>query len=201
MINKDYIEKEEIKVSNNKKSGTYSEKNVKAKASDYKDVTNKGFAKRENKKNKFTVSKKAENKKNESKKTVPMVKKAEKKEDQTLYLIYMSPNELNARTINDYFMETGKVEVDLWDKLNILQLELPNKNTVEFEPLEPFTEDSDLEFLKIREVKTIFALTIEEEDFNEYQELLKGLLEKLGGFICTDTDDFMPIYEAADLKA
>lgn len=116
------------------------------------------------------------------------------KKEETLYLIYMSPQDITARDIHDYFVKKGIQEVHLWEELNILQLELVNQNTVEFEPLQPFKDQKDLEFLEKENIKTLFALTIEESDFKEMKDHMIGLLEELEGFIVTDSEDFSPIY-------
>jgi hypothetical protein len=120
--------------------------------------------------------------------------KIQVKKDETLYLIYMTPQEIKAREIHDYFVRKGIEEVHLWEELNILQLELANQNTVEFEPLQPFQDKKDLEFLEKENIKTLFALTIEESDFKEMKDLMIGLLEELEGFIATDSEDFSPTY-------
>ncbi|BCN32438.1 hypothetical protein [Anaeromicropila herbilytica] len=140
-----------------------------------------------------------------NKKDVAIVKKnkIENKEpnkvDETMYLIYMTSQDITARNINDYFIKKGFEEVQLWDELNILQLELKNQNTVEFEPMQPFKDAKDIEFLEQSNVKTIYALTIEESDFKDMQEMFKGLLLELGGFYATDTDDFNPVYSVDNL--
>lgn len=113
---------------------------------------------------------------------------------------YMIPNEVTAKMISDLIKLQSNVQVDLWEEMNILQLELANKLTVDFEPMKiDFKDPSDAAFVKNRNIKTIFAMTIEEEAFKEMKVIFKLLFSEWDGFICADSDDFKPIYGQDDL--
>jgi hypothetical protein len=135
--------------------------------------------------------------KNSEKKTEPATKAAQKNISQSITdWYYMTPKEVTARMIFDLIKQKNHVQADLWEEMNILQLELSNKKTVDFEPvIINFKDPSDEAFVKNRNIKTIFEVTMEEEIFHEMKTVLKLIFQEWGGFLCADTDDFKPIYE------
>jgi len=108
---------------------------------------------------------------------------------------YMTPSEVTAKMISDLIKLQSSVQVDLWEEMNILQLELPNKTTVDFEPMNiNFKDPSDASFIKNRNIKTIFTVTIEEGALEELKVVFKLLIAEWDGFLCADSDDFKPQY-------
>lgn len=127
-----------------------------------------------------------------------MIKKNEK---HPLNLFYMSPNNVMVKDLKEVIDKGGKL-VQIWEELRVLQIELPNGNTVDFESMKPeFKDPSDGAFIKNRNINSLYAVTVEEEDFNEVKSSLYKIIEELGGFFCTDSDDFKPIYQMEDLKS
>lgn len=102
--------------------------------------------------------------------------------------------------IADRLRIQGFREIELWEAMNILQIELADKRTVDFEPLGySFKEPSDVYFIKNRNIKTIFAVTLEKGTVDLFKPVLKILLEEWNGFLCADSADFKPIYEKIDI--
>lgn len=115
-------------------------------------------------------------------------------------LLYMTTSEIKAVNIKEAVGQLGDITVEIWEDLNVVQLVLHNTDTVDFEPMElDFNEDSDKAFVKNRDIKTIFYVTVDEEDFDQIKSVFRGIIEKLGGFFCTDSNDFRPIYKEEDL--
>ena len=113
---------------------------------------------------------------------------------------YMTPFEVNAKMIADRLKIKGISEVELWETMNILQIELADKRTVDFEPLGySFKDPSDAAFIRNRNIKTIFTVTLEEGTVDLFKPVLKILLEEWNGFLCADSADFKPIYEKIDI--
>lgn len=114
---------------------------------------------------------------------------------------YMTPSEITAKMISDLMKLQSNVQVELWDEMNILQIEFKNKSTVDFEPIIiNFKDPSDAAFVKNRNIKTIFEVTMEEEAFQEMKAVLKVMINQWGGFLCADSDDFKPIYGKEELE-
>ncbi len=113
---------------------------------------------------------------------------------------YMTPGEVTAKMIYELIKLKGFAEAELWEEMNVLQLELPDKKTVDFDPANiQFKTPSDAAFVRNRNIKTIFAVTVEEGAFEPFQPVLKIMLAEWEGFLCADSDDFKPIYGIKDI--
>lgn len=113
---------------------------------------------------------------------------------QYLDLFYMTPSEVEAKDIADILREHKDLVVELWPEMNVLELELPNRNTVDFEPLSvDFKDPSDHAFVKNRRIRTIFRINLAEEDLGKVKNLFEQIIEHFSGFLCTDSADFQPI--------
>ncbi len=109
---------------------------------------------------------------------------------------YMTPSEINAKSIAQLIEAECHTPVDLWEEMNILQIELSNKVIVDFEPMSiDFKDELDMAFINNRNIKTIFAVYIASgilED--ELKSILKVMFNQWNGFLCADSQDFKPIY-------
>lgn len=125
------------------------------------------------------------NKKQESNKSVK----------QYLDLYYMTPSEVQAKDIAALLSDTRNITVELWSEMNVLELELVNRNTVDFEPLSvDFKDPSDKAFVKNRNIRTIFGINLAEEDLHTVKNLFKPIIDQFSGFLCTDSIDFQPVH-------
>ncbi len=110
-------------------------------------------------------------------------------------LFYMTPNLIHAKDIADLFTTETGPSIELWEEFNVLELVLPNQNSIDFEPIDPkFKDPSDLSFVKNRSIQTIFAINLSEEDLPAATEYFKQLVAKFSGFVCADSEDFTPVY-------
>ena len=121
-------------------------------------------------------------------------KKQDMPTKQYLDLFYMTPTEVGAKDIADMLQPKKDLVIELWPEMNVLELELPNRNTVDFEPLAvDFKDASDLAFVKNRKIRTIFGINLAEEDLGKVKSLFELIIEHFSGFLCTDSMDFQPI--------
>lgn len=112
---------------------------------------------------------------------------------------YMSAADVHAKEISDLLKANGYNEVELWEEMNILQIETPGNKCIDFEPVTYRWKDpADAAFIKERNIKTIFAVTVE-ESLDSFQPLLKLILNEWGGFLCADSPDFKPLYDLSNL--
>ncbi len=126
--------------------------------------------------------------------------KPERQEKSITDWFYMTQGDINAKMISDLLKSKGFTEIELWEEMNILQIELSGNRTVDFEPLAyAFKDSSDAAFVKNRSIKTIFTVTVEEGAFDSFKPYLKILLEEGGGFLCADSEDFKPVYGLEEL--
>jgi hypothetical protein len=111
-----------------------------------------------------------------------------------LDLFYMSPSELRAKNIADLLQDQKDLKIELWPEMNVLELELSNRNTVDFEALSvEFKDPSDLAFIRNRKIRTIFSVNLAEEDLAVVKRLFELIIGRFSGFLCTDSADFQPI--------
>lgn len=118
-----------------------------------------------------------------------------------LDLLYMTPSEVTAKEIAALLQETAGITTELWEAMNVLEIELSNKNTVDFEPLEvSFKDPSDASFVKNRNIKTIFAINLCESDLNTVISYFEKIVDHFSGFLCADSTDFNPVYVGSSKK-
>ncbi|MDF2538091.1 MAG: hypothetical protein K0S76_1112 [Herbinix sp.] len=121
--------------------------------------------------------------------------------DRYLDLFYMTPSEVSAKDIASLLQDTKGMRIELWEEMNVLELELHNQNTVDFEPVETvFTDPSDAAFIKNRNIKTIYAISLKELDLPAVKPYFEQMIEKFSGFVCADTADFNPVYAGSNTK-
>ncbi len=112
-----------------------------------------------------------------------------------LDLLYMTSSEINAKDIADLLKDRKEFSVELWEEMNVLELELSNQNTIDFEPVEvAFTNPSDAAFVKNRNIRTIFAVHLAEEDLETVKDIFEIIIRRFSGFLGTDSADFNPIH-------
>lgn len=112
-----------------------------------------------------------------------------------LDLLYMTPTEVKAKDIADLFAENVKINVELWDDMNVIELLLSNESSVDLEPLDiNFKDPSDTAFVRNRSIRTIFAVNCAEEDLEIVKQCFETIIDQFAGFLCADTPDFKPVY-------
>jgi hypothetical protein len=116
-------------------------------------------------------------------------------------LLYMSPSEVTAKDIAVLLQNENGLTIELWEAMNVLELVLPNQNSIDFEPLEvSFKDPSDASFVKNRNIITIFAVNLCEEDLTIATACFEKIVDKFSGFLCADSEDFNPVYVGSSKK-
>lgn len=114
---------------------------------------------------------------------------------QTLDLFYMTPSTVKAKDIALLLKDRDQLRTELWEEMNILELEFIKGSTIDFEPLDMnFRDPSDAAFIKNRRIQTIFAVTLEKNDLPLVKELFGEIIDHYSGFLCADSEDFHPIH-------
>lgn len=117
-------------------------------------------------------------------------------------LLYVTPSEITARDLSDLLKESSGIAVELWESMNTIELELPNQNSIDIEPLKvsDFKTPSDASFVRNRGIKTIFTINLCETDLNTITQYFEQIVEKHSGFLCADSEDFTPVYAGSSKK-
>lgn len=114
---------------------------------------------------------------------------------QYIDLLYMTPLSITAKDIAALFGSTYGLTVELWAEMDVLELILPNQNSIDIESIDAVLQNpSDVAFMKNRGIKTIFAINLCKDDLPEATPYFDQLVAKYSGFVCADSEDFTPVY-------
>ncbi len=117
------------------------------------------------------------------------------KESTYIDLLYMTPYNIMARDIKDLLQGQSDLILELWDEMNILEIELPNTDHIDLESLPlPNHNPSDAAFVKERNISAIFTVNLLESDLNTVISIFEKIIVRFSGFLCADTEDFAPVY-------
>ena len=64
---------------------------------------------------------------------------------------------------------------------------------------ECFVDPLDLEFIQARHIQTIYCVSYEEDDEAKARRVIQEIMAVKGGFLCSDTEDFEPMYTAENI--
>ena len=119
---------------------------------------------------------------------------APKKKKRILEYYYMTPEVTNAKELTTFIKSVDEEKVDVWPELNLLEVVLDSDSLIFQDGRECFVDPLDLEFLEERKIQSIYVVSYEEGDSAKAKKVIKEILKAKGGFICSDTEDFQPMY-------
>ena len=113
--------------------------------------------------------------------------------------LYMLPENITAKEMAGKlpFMEREAVEV--WTEVNLLELTLENGTFTFEDMMEDLNGEEDAALLEKLEVKQVYACDYEASDAESVQKIMKCLIETVGGFMASDTEDFEPFVKVEEL--
>ncbi|BCJ94621.1 hypothetical protein acsn021_21900 [Anaerocolumna cellulosilytica] len=115
---------------------------------------------------------------------------------------YMSTTDVKISDIAACLEEAGYTELDLWEDMGVLQVELAGKFSIDFEHFTtPFKDPLDKAFIESRKIQTIYTITLQKGNFYNLRMVMSKILDKWEGIVCADTADFEPVYDKNRLKA
>lgn len=128
-----------------------------------------------------------------------MAKKNKDKKDKVTKIFldcyYMTENEIGTKEIYEVLTDSEREvteRIEFWDLADVLEIELNEKSSIDIEKIPYFKNETDKEFLEAKGIKSIFAIKTDEQNKKRMTEIFKLVINRLGGFVCSDTDDFMP---------
>lgn len=119
---------------------------------------------------------------------------APKKKKQILEYYYMTPEQTDAKEMTTLIHQVDEENVDVWPELNLMEVVLDSDSLIFQDGRECFIDPLDLEFLKEHQIQSIFVVSYEESDDKKARAVIKEIMQAKGGFLCSDTEDFMPMY-------
>lgn len=112
---------------------------------------------------------------------------------------YMASGEVTAKDLAEVIRPLNLGELDLWEEMNILSMELKDGTTIDFEFLSGgFKDEKDKQFLVKNNYQTIFTVSISEESA-AVKELFRKIVTVYPGGFHADSIDFMPSVTTGDL--
>lgn len=120
----------------------------------------------------------------------------------TMHLFYMATEEYTCKQIVAPVVEEKGMEIQVWPELGIASIEFGESSSIDFQEceIESFDSDSDLEFVKEHGIKAIYEVTMDEAHKAKAANCFLSMIQTNGGFFCTDSDDFAPIYNKEELE-
>ena len=125
------------------------------------------------------------------KSTVIAAKKPQKK---IMEFYYMIPEDVTAKDLTKTVTCVDEESVDVWPELNLMEVVLDTDSLILQDGRECFIDPLDLTFIKEHRIKSIFSVSYEQSDKETACRILKQMMEARGGFICSDTETFEPIW-------
>ena len=119
---------------------------------------------------------------------------APKKKTNILEYYYMTPEQTDAKELTTLIKSVDEENIDVWPELNLMEVVLDRDSLIFQDGRECFVDPLDLEFLEERKIQSIYVVSYEESDALKAKKVIKEILEAKGGFICSDTEDFEPMY-------
>ena len=123
-----------------------------------------------------------------------MSKKDGMKKGKMLELLYMAKQEVTVKDLERPLIDKLE-EIHVWPEIGIMELNLPSGVIADVETLTEYMDDvEDLKFMEERQLKSVYAITVEEQALEELKKYVKDWIKEYGGILCSDSDDFKPIY-------
>ena len=101
---------------------------------------------------------------------------------------------MNARELSLCIASVPEEQVEIWTELNLVEVVLANDSLIFQDARECFVDPLDLEYIRDNDIKTIYQISYDAMDQTVVRIVMKEILEQKGGRICSDTDDFEPVF-------
>ena len=118
----------------------------------------------------------------------------EKPKKKIVEYYYMTPEVVDAKMLTGLIHSVDEENVDVWPELNLMEVVLDSDSLIFQDGRECFVDPLDLEFLEENKIQSIYVVSFEEGDDAKARRVIQEIMEVKGGILCSDTDDFEPMY-------
>jgi len=131
-----------------------------------------------------------------------VVKVTPKKKPVIMHLFYMTENAIDCVQLVTGIAEEDGMTVDVWEDMSIATIEYSANEGIDFEEcdVDSFDSESDIEFVQSHNIKTIYQVTLVDSLKEKAGRFFQTIIDTNGGFFCSDTDDFEPVFDKEELK-
>lgn len=117
-----------------------------------------------------------------------------------LEFYYMIPGETNVKNLSGLIESIPEEQVEIWTELNLMEIVMTSDSLIFQDAWSCFEDPLDLAFFKEHEIGTIYHMSFEKDDLALVKTVMKELISKAGGFVASDSDDFLPIYTGDNIE-
>ena len=114
-------------------------------------------------------------------------------QEQVFY--YMTQKEVHVDMLYEALCESTSwgEHTEVWTHAEVLEITTGEKAGIYMEREEPFEDEEDCGFVEEHHIETVYSVTVENGEPDTVKEIFRVITDRLGGFLCSDTDDFMPV--------
>lgn len=107
--------------------------------------------------------------------------------------LYMNTEVVELSQIYEQIKEEKAWKAEFWKEAGVLECAFLEAGSLDMEEMDCDLEDeAGNAFLEKEQIHSLFAVTIRPEDYEQAKLLMKFMIEKVGGFFCGDTEEFLP---------
>lgn len=120
--------------------------------------------------------------------------KSKAKIKRVLEFYYMTMQEVTVSELAGAIKCIDSEKIDFWRELDLMEVVLSDDSLI-FQNAEAcFVDPLDLQFFDEHQIKRKYQISFAESDSIKAKMVLEEIMAEKGGFVCSDTDDFQPIY-------
>ena len=106
--------------------------------------------------------------------------------------LYLFEGEIKLRQIYE-LLKDSPWNVEYWEEAEVLEVELPEAGSVDFEDLEGTLGDEESDaWLQEQQIHTVFAVTIRPDDYELAKKVMEHIVSLVSGYFCADNETLQP---------
>jgi len=99
----------------------------------------------------------------------------------------------NETSVSDIAALLDGYNTQVWTEFEVIEVEIEEKASIDIEPIEcDLGDDFSNDFVSSNGIVKIFYITFKQEIYEAAKTVMKKISAGIDGFICGDTEDFMP---------
>lgn len=114
--------------------------------------------------------------------------------------LYLFEGEIKLRQIYE-LLKDSPWNVEYWEEAEVLEVELPEAGSVDFEDLEGTLGDEESDaWLQEQQIHTVFAVTIRPDDYELAKKVMERIVSLVDGYFCADNENLQPRIPAKEAE-
>ena len=114
--------------------------------------------------------------------------------------LYLFEGEIKLRQIYE-LLKDSPWNVEYWEEAEVLEVELPEAGSVDFEDLEGTLGDEESDaWLQEQQIHTVFAVTIRPDDYELAKKVMEHIVSLGSGYFCADNENLQPRIPAKEAE-